>query len=392
MTDSTNLAQFELLKRVRDAQPVLERVRESGETELHMQKQLRREFPDDVVRAAFALDELRRRAVGKFSRAAEMWFDRKGLQQATAEAVALHKAQRFEGLVWDYCAGIGGDSAALAQRCEVLAVDNAPSACLRTAWNAEAYSVESRVRPICADVQELTDRSGMVHLDPDRRARGAGRSVRLEQSVPPLEFMERVMREFAGGAIKLSPAANFFGKFPAAEIELVSLGGECKEATVWFGELATPGLWRATSLPAGVSLAGDPLEFVSEVGPLGGYLHDPDSAVVRAGLLDRACAELGLQRLDLEEEYLTSDAPVDSPFVRSFRVLAELPNNDRQIRAYFRNSEIGHVEVKCRRIPIRAEEVLRKLPRPGGAPAVLIFARLAGKSRAVVCTRVAADN
>jgi hypothetical protein len=248
------------------------------------------------------------------------------------------------------------------------------------------------VLPICADVQELADRSGKVHLDPDRRAGGSGRSVRLEHSVPPLAFMQTVMQEFAGGAIKLSPAANFFGKFPEAEIELVSLNGECKEATLWFGELATPGLWRATALPAGVTLSGDPLEFVSDVGALGGYLHDPDAGVVRAGLLDRACAELGLQRLDLEEEYLTSDEPVDSPFVRSFRVLAELPNNERQIRAYFRRSDFGHVEVKCRRIPIRAEEVLRKLPRPGETPGVLIFARLAGKSRAIVCTRVAAGG
>jgi hypothetical protein len=211
----------------------------------------------------------------------------------------------------------------------------------------------------------------------------------LEKSVPGLPFIETLMREFAGGALKLSPAANFVSKFPEAEIELISLAGECKEATVWFGELATPGLWRATVLPAGVTLAGDPLEFAPNVGPLGDFLHDPDPAVVRAGLVDLACGQMGLQRLDPEEEYLTSQDPVDSDLVRSFRVVAELPNNDREIRAFFRRSDFGHVEVKCRRIPIRAEDVLRKLPRPGSARAVLIYARIAGRSRAVVCTRAA---
>ncbi len=156
-----------------------------------------------------------------------------------------------------------------------------------------------------------------------------------------------------------------------------------------FGELATPGLWRATILPAGVTLAGDPLEFAPDVGPLGEYLHDPDPAVVRAGLVDLACGRLGLQRLDPEEEYLTSRDPIDSQLVRSFQVVAELPNNDREIRAFFRQSDFGHVEVKCRRIPIRAEDVLRKLPRPGSERAVLIYARIAGRSRAVVCRRAA---
>lgn len=388
MSPTASLVEFELLQRVRSAQQVIRQVRQSDESELHLQKQLRREFPDDVVRAVFSLEELRQKAAKKFTRAARMWFDRKGLQQATAEAVARYKSQRFRGRVWDYCSGIGGDAIALAAQCEVLAVDSDPAACLRSAWNAEAYDVSDRVQPICADVQQLADRSGWVHLDPDRRAGGGERSVRLEKIVPGLPFIKTVMREFAGGAVKLSPAANFVGRFPEAEIELISLAGECKEATVWFGEPAVAGLWRATVLPEGVTLAGDPLEHPPEIGPLGEYLHDPDPAVVRAGLVDLLCAQLGLQRLDAEEEYLTSSAPVDSALVRSFRVIAELPNNDRQIRTFFRESEFGRVEVKCRRIPIRAEDVLRKLPTPGAEPGVLIYARIAGKSRAVVCTRV----
>ena len=74
--------------------------------------------------------------------------------------------------------------------------------------------------------------------------------------------MSRRIDEFGGGGIKASPASNFGGKFPHAEIELVSLEGECKEATIWFGELAEPGLWRTTVLPSGETIAGDPLAAV----------------------------------------------------------------------------------------------------------------------------------
>ena len=86
-----------------------------------------------------------------------------------------------------------------------------------------------------------------------------------------------------------------------------------------------------------------------------------------------------LTRLDDEEEYLTADAPLESPFVRPFEVLANLANNDREIRAYFRGSEIGALEIKCRRIPIDVEGLRRKLPLSGKKPAVLIFARIGGR-------------
>jgi len=48
------------------------------------------------------------------------------------------------------------------------------------------------------------------------------------------------------------------------------------------------------------------------------------------------------------------------------------------------------VEIKCRRIPVRAEDVRRRLPLNGSRPGVLIFARIADKARAVVATRIEA--
>ena len=45
----------------------------------------------------------------------------------------------------------------------------------------------------------------------------------------------------AAGAIKVGPASDFGKHFagPEFEVELISLRGECKEATVWFGELVS---------------------------------------------------------------------------------------------------------------------------------------------------------
>jgi hypothetical protein len=380
--------EFELLHRLREAGEIFVRLRESSMPELALQQQLRREFSDELVRAAITLVELRRKGEAKFSRAAEMWFDRVGLEQATAEPVARHKAKRFAGRVWDYCCGIGGDALALADGCEVVAVDADPAACLRTTWNAEVYGVAQSLPVVCADVERLhVPRRNLVHIDPDRRPGGRGRVGRVEDCRPGLPFLLDLTRTFAGGGIKLSAAANFMGKFPGAEVELISLAGECKEATVWFGGLAGKESFRATVLPAGETLAGNPLDALSEVAPLGEYLYDPDPAVVRSGLVDLAAEQLALWRLDEAEEYLSSDQSVASAFVRRFKVLAELPNNERAIRNYFRESGFGQVEIKCRHVPIAVEAVRRKLPLAGNRPAVLIFAKLGGKTRAVVGVR-----
>lgn len=426
MSSSEPLREFNRLQRLRRSPELFAALAEEEGGELAVQKRLRRRFADELVRAAVALAGLRRKAAGKFTHAERMWFSRAGLQQATAEAVARHKAQRFPGgPVWDLCCGIGGDAIGLAGRGPVVAVDRDPAACLMTLWNAEACDVRERLTAVCAEVERLDLPGCYVHVDPDRRtvrsvrlvARRAGRSattsgrnLRVEDASPGPAFLQRLIRCCAGGAIKVSPASNFGGKFPEAEIELISLHGECKEASVWFGELAEPGLWRATVLPQGETLAGDPLEAPTTVGPLGRYVFDPDPAVVRAGLVDLLVRRLSedrvsearlfdrsrassaqhaaLRRLDAAEEYLTGDEPVDSPFVRAFEVLAELPNNDRAIRRFFREKRFGQVEIKCRHIPVAADELRRRLPLTGEEPAVLIIARLAGKARALVCRRL----
>ena len=381
--------EFQILQQLRETPELLAFIRESSSDELSIQTKLRSKFDADVVRAALSLHKTRKKASPKFSQAEKMWFDRQGYEQATAEIVAQHKAKRFSGTVWDLCCGIGSDAIAMTKQAEVIAVDRNPVACLRTSWNAGVYSVANSVQPVCADVTKLKfNRTELVHIDPDRRSASHGRAVRIEDYEPGVEFLQQTMSRTSGGAIKLSPASNFAGQFENVEYELVSLKGECKEATIWFGSLAEPGVWRATVLPEGDSLAGDPLDAYAERTPLGNYLYDPDPSIVRSGLVDLLCDREGFSRLDDTEEYLTSENYINSHFARGFEVLDELPNNARDIRRYFRNGDFRSVEIKCRHIPINAEAVRKKLPLKGTQPVVLFYARIDGKARAIVARRV----
>lgn len=357
--------------------------------EFRLQKELRSRFRSDAVRLALTVADLRRRAAKKYPFADRMWFDRERLEQATPWAVALHKAERFSGDVWDLCCGAGADAIALASKgCSATAVDADPVACRLTALNAEALGFSERVKVVQRPAEDVTERSGLLHVDPDRRAGASKRAVRVEDYVPSIETLREFAKTFRGGAIKLSPAANFGGKFDDVEIELVSLAGEAKEATIWFGELAQPELWRATVLPEGATIAGDPLGVEPVVGPLSGFVFDPDPAVVRAGLIDLLCAEVGLTRLDDAEEYLTAEEPHETPFAKAFRVLQNLPNNERTIKKALRELGCGRIEIKARRLPIDVERLHRAMPTDGDRPVVLLFARIAGKARAIIAERV----
>ena len=126
-----------VLEQLKATPELFERLAGNQRAELGLQKRLRAEFSPAVVRAAITQAELRKKAASRFTRAADMWFSAKGLEQATSEAVAAHKAKRFDGAVQDFCCGIGADSVALGMRgCDVTSVDISPVCCLMADWNA----------------------------------------------------------------------------------------------------------------------------------------------------------------------------------------------------------------------------------------------------------------
>ena len=140
--------------------------------ELAGQKKLREQFDTDLVRAALAIHEARTKAKGVLPNAEHLWLTRVGLEQCTAWPVAQHKALRFKdsALVLDLCCGIGVDAGNIAAHTTVLAVDNAPSMCVRAGWNIEAWGHADRFESLCGDVSQSEWADKIVHVDPDRRA------------------------------------------------------------------------------------------------------------------------------------------------------------------------------------------------------------------------------
>ena len=186
--------------------------------------------------------------------------------------------------------------------------------------------------------------------------------------------------------VKVAPGLDH-DRVPAGiEAEWVSVGGSIVEALLWGRGLSQT--WRRATLVRGgtvLELTADADPGIAPVAPVRGWLHEPDPAVIRSGLVATVAADLGATLIDPTIAYLTSDARADSPWVTSYRVAEVLPFNLKKLKALLRARGIGRVVVKKRGSPIEPESLARQLRGPGSDSAVVVVTRVAGAPTVLVC-------
>jgi hypothetical protein len=207
--------------------------------------------------------------------------------------------------------------------------------------------------------------------------------------------MRAISQVAAAGAIKLSPASDFTRHFSDGryEIEVISLRGECKEATVWFGDAVTCQR-RATKLPEGITWTdrGDLSQARASVKELASVIFDPDPSLIRAGLLDDFATVHGLARVGNGVDYLTGEVLQSTPFLTPFRVLETSPVDVKQLRRQLAARDIGTLEIKVRGLEIRPEQLRPALRLSGPRSASLLLYGGDGRAHAVLAERISGPS
>lgn len=348
---------------------------------------LRREYGAELAAAATEMALLRARASAKFSRAAEMYFTRDALEQATAEEVARHRAGRYADAkqVWDLGCSIGGDALQFALAGpQVIGLDVDALRLRMAACNADAYGVDGQVRLRQADVLAWDMPAGAtIFCDPARR-RGGRRVFDPEMYQPPLSIVERWMGTAAGIGVKVAPGIDYDAlPWQDCEVEVISLDGEVKETVLWFGALAR-GTRTATLLPSGVTLTAGEVGLIAAAAPQA-YLYEPDGAVIRAHLVEHLAMELGATKIDEDIAFLTTAERVTTPFARAWRIDEVMPFNLKRLRHWLRERNIGRVVVKKRGSPIDPQALERQLRLTGTGTAVVVLTHVLGKPSVLIC-------
>ena len=123
---------------------------------------------------------------------------------------------------------------------------------------------------------------------------------------------------------------------------------------------------------------------VPAVAPPGGWLLEPDGAVVRAHLVAQVARDVDGWLLDATIAYVAADEPVPVPWGRWYRVLEVLPFGLKPLRAALRARDAGALTVKKRGTAVEPEELRRRLRLDGTRPATVVLTRVQGRQTALV--------
>lgn len=343
---------------------------------------------DAVASAALTQARLRSRARPRLGDLADRLFlTDDGLQQATRPAVAARHASRYAGTtgpVLDLCCGVGLDLLALATAGHrVTGVDRDALTVEVARANVGALGLSERADVRCADVTEVDlSGAGAVFVDPARRS-GRGRTFDPRSYSPPFDVVLEMADRVPATGAKLAPGIPHAVLPPGTEAEWVSVGGDVVECAMWCGPLASAAPRRATLLPSGATVTGTG-SARAPVAPVGRWLHEPDGAVIRSGLVAEVAEPLGATLLDPTIAYLSTQAAVSTPFARSYEVTDVLPFGLKRLRTLLRSRGVGAVTVKKRGSALEPEGLRRQLRLRGDAEATIVLTRVAGAQTVLV--------
>jgi SAM-dependent methyltransferase len=353
----------------------------------------------ELAGPAWELARLRARARPVFGPEADvLFFTADTLEQAGRPALAARRAARLlaDGTdsVADLGCAAGTDTIALARAgARVLAVDLDPVARELTAANAAVLGLADDVLVVADDAVDLVASArggevagcGATVLDPARRAAGR-RQLDPDRWSPPWSTVETLLERVPRAAVKVAPGLDHDRVPEGVEAEWVSAGGSVVEAVLWGRGVSTA--WRRATLVRDgdvTELTADADPGPAPAGPVRGWLHEPDPALIRSGLLSLVAADLGATLIDPTIAYLSSDGPAPSPWLSSYRITDVLPFNLKKLKALLRTRGIGRVVVKKRGSPIEPETLARQLRGPGTASAVVVVTRVAGAPTVLLC-------
>ncbi len=380
---------------------------DAGDDVLPLATALRADGSDPaLVAVALTQARLRIRARAKFGVDADrMYWTAAGLEQATRASVAAHRAERYARvaphLLADLCCGVGGDLVAFARAgLEVLGVDHDPATVAVARANVDELDLAARV-DVRQDDVTTTDLTGCdaAFIDPSRRTASGRRRFDPEGYSPPLSYSLALAGRIPATGLKVAPGIPHELVPAAAEVEWVSVGGHVKEAALWFGPLTdAAGRRRATLLPAdgtgttgttggsAVTLLDDPTLGAPPVAAAGRYLHEPDGAGIRAGLVAEVADLLDGWLLDPTIAYVSTDSEARSPYTRRYAVEEVVPFQLKRLRALLHARGVGDVVVKKRGTAVEPEELRRRLRLSGDGPTrTLVLTRVSGAPLVLVC-------
>jgi hypothetical protein len=186
------------------------------------------------------------------------------------------------------------------------------------------------------------------------------------------------------GGVKLSPALPHELVSDKFEATWVSHRGDLVEFSQWSTDPGRFGKRYAVMVDGESELEFTGDEYEAEVRSLDEFVYEPDPALIRSHLIGAYAGEQGLGLLSAGIAYLTGGER-KSPWLRGYKLLADLPLDEKAISHYLSERSIGSLEIKKRGVDIDPQLMRKRLKLKGSGAATLIATKVGGARKALVC-------
>lgn len=305
----------------------------------------------------------------------------RAFEQASSEACAAHKPIGGDRVL-DLTCGLGVDAYFLRQRFrEVVTLERNEVLAEVARENFRRLGADN-ITVITTDAESYVatccESFDWIYADPDRRSEEGKKLVRLEDCSPNiLQLLPRLGEIAPRLALKNSPIFDVDEArrlFPKSAIEVVSLGGECKEVLLFTGEGIFPSL-TATALDLAQSYT-----LSKEVEPQKPptfeptsyrYLIQPDVALQKARLVRNHLAGKG--DCWSENGYGFATTKPEGILGRIYEIAAIEPFDPKQLKKSLKGQK---AELLKRDFPMQIEELRRRIGVQAGNDLRLAFTKI----------------
>jgi len=346
-------------------------------------------YPQSPIRELITLSKIRKRTASKISDAYKYLYSDKSSQQASSDSLCKYHGEKFRdfSVIADLCCGAGMDLISIAPgKKQCYAVDKDEDTLLTAEYNCNQADLNN-VSFVNSGAEFFDEDVQAVFIDPDRRT-GQRRSINVEGMSPDWESILKIINKYKNVAVKMSPAMDYRSlkiEVPHT-FEFISANNELKEILLCTGTLAENGIRRkAVVLPKNFILRSQFLnsETQTQLSALKEFVFEPDTAIIRAGLVSDYAGMNRLFFLDEHIALLTTDERTEL-CGRCYSVIDNFNYSLKRLQKYIRENKIGSASIKTRGFSDTVENFRKKITFRGDNSCVIFIIRIGNKHKIII--------
>lgn len=345
---------------------------ESNTSVLSVRAVLEEVFEPELCLGVIDLISCRHRYRDKFWSAEQMILSREAAEQATPSSIASWRAQNLAsldagGTLIELGCGLGGDTVYLSKKFQVTSYESDPARALMAQENIARLGVARTAKVVSQEVTVGELQGDLLFVDPARR-KGA-RIHDPDRWSPPLSEVLACYnnKRFSRVAIKCAPGLKDSSLESIGSnytLTFIAIGDELKEA---FLLLHPEGSGQRVAVILGTH-DDDPITLTGDGGSIpigepvvGGYLHNPNPAVLRARALDTLAEQLDASIVHPQIGYLVGPQPAPGSVASSFEILGHLPLDWKKLKRELAALPWSEYEYLGRGVPFSQVQVRNRL-------------------------------